>query len=163
TNLVYENPDLAAKFIKQLSEVYRYVLDTRDRELVSKEEELTFLKSYVFLQKIRFGDSIQISIQLEAVETYFPPLVLQMLIENAIKHNIITVDQPLTIHIYADKDFVVVENKLQKKKTQSEASFGVGLNNIRLRYTFFTDREVVVEELTDKFIVRIPVIERVSL
>jgi hypothetical protein len=162
TNLVYENQDLAAKFIKQLSEVYRYVLDTRDRELVTKEEELKFLESYLFLQKIRFGENLQVSIQLDDVKTWFPPLVLQMLIENAIKHNIIAAEQPLTLQIYAEDNYVVVENKLQKKKIQMGESAGVGLSNIRLRYEFLTDRKVVVEELPDKFIVRLPVIDQVE-
>jgi hypothetical protein len=162
TNLVYENQDLAAKFIKQLSEVYRYVLDTRDRELFTKEEELKFLESYLFLQKIRFGENLQVSIQLDDVKTWFPPLVLQMLIENAIKHNIIAAEQPLTLQIYAEDNYVVVENKLQKKKIQMGESAGVGLSNIRLRYEFLTDRKVVVEELPDKFIVRLPVIDQVE-
>jgi sensor histidine kinase YesM len=162
TNLVYENQDLAAKFIKQLSEVYRYVLDTRDRELVTKEEELKFLESYLFLQKIRFGDNLQISIQLDAVKTYFPPLVLQMLIENAIKHNIVAAEQPLSIKIYESDNYIVIENKLQHKKVLSEESAGVGLSNICLRYEFLSDQKVVVEALPDKFIVRLPVIERVE-
>lgn len=162
TNLVYENQDLAAKFIKQLSEVYRYVLDTRDRELVTKEEELKFLESYLFLQKIRFGDNLQISIQLDNVKTYFPPLVLQMLIENAIKHNIVAAEQPLSIKIYDADHYIVIENKLQRKKVLSEESAGVGLSNIRLRYEFLSDQKVVVEALHDKFIVRLPVIERVE-
>ena len=162
TNLVYENQDLAAKFIKQLSEVYRYVLDTRDRELVTKEEELKFLESYLFLQKIRFGDNLQIAIQLDAVKTYFPPLVLQMLIENAIKHNIVAAEQPLSIKIYESDNYIVIENKLQHKKVLSEESAGVGLSNICLRYEFLSDQKVVVEALPDKFIVRLPVIERVE-
>jgi len=162
TNLVYENQDLAAKFIKQLSEVYRYVLDTRDRELVTKEEELKFLESYLFLQKIRFGDNLQIAIQLDAVKTYFPPLVLQMLIENAIKHNIVAAEQPLSIKIYESENYIVIENKLQHKKVLSEESAGVGLSNICLRYEFLSDQKVVVEALPDKFIVRLPVIERVE-
>ena len=162
TNLVYENQDLAAKFIKQLSEVYRYVLDTRDRELVAKDEELKFLESYLFLQKIRFGENLQIDVTLDNVKTYFPPLVLQMLIENAIKHNVISTDNPLAITIYTADNYIVIENKLQRKKVLSEESAGIGLSNIRQRYEFLTDRKVVVEELQDKFIVRLPVIEQVE-
>lgn len=160
TNLIYEDKDLAAKFVKQLSEVYRYVLDTRDRELVSKEEELKFLESYLFLQKIRFGDNLRISIELDQVTTDFPPLVLQMLIENAIKHNVISSDQPLTVRIFLSNNFIVVENTLQKKKVLAEESAGVGLSNIRLRYEFLTKQKVEVEESTEKFVVRIPIIVR---
>lgn len=162
TNLVYENQDLAAKFIKQLSEVYRYVLETRDRELVSKEEELKFLESYLFLQKIRFGDNFIISIELDQVKTDFPPLALQLLIENAIKHNIISSEQPLRIRIYATNDFVLVENTLQRRKVLAEESAGVGLSNIRLRYEFLSSKKVEVEELSDKFIVRLPILKQVQ-
>ncbi|MBX2954797.1 MAG: histidine kinase [Cyclobacteriaceae bacterium] len=162
TNLVYEDQDLAAKFIKQLSEVYRYVLDTRDRELVSKVEELNFLESYLFLQKIRFGDNLWVSIELDRVKTDFPPLVLQMLIENAIKHNIVSNEQPLTVKIHSANDFIVIENTLQKKKVLAEESAGVGLSNIRLRYEFLSNKKVEVEELSDKFIVRLPILKQVE-
>ncbi len=162
TNLVYEDQDLAAKFIKQLSEVYRYVLDTRNRELVSKVEELKFLESYLFLQKIRFGENLKVSIALEKVKTDFPPLVLQMLIENAIKHNVISSEQPLKVKIYSANDFIIVENNLQKKKVLAEESAGVGLNNIRLRYEFLSSKKTEVEELAGKFIVRIPIVEQID-
>lgn len=162
TNLVYEDQDLAAKFIKQLSEVYRYVLDTRDRELVTKEEELNFLESYLFLQKIRFGNNLRISIELDAIKTDFPPLVLQMLMENAIKHNVVSNEQPLVIKIYSANEFIIVENTLQKKKVLTEESAGVGLSNIRLRYEFLSGKKVEVEETPNTFIVRIPIIERVD-
>ncbi len=87
TNLVYEDQDKAVKFIKQLSDVYRYVLDTRDREVVKLEEELKFLQSYIFLQQIRFGDKLKIDVHLNGTRSFVAPLSLQMLIENAIKHN----------------------------------------------------------------------------
>ncbi|MBX2966174.1 MAG: histidine kinase [Cyclobacteriaceae bacterium] len=162
TNLVYEDQNLAAKFIKQLSEVYRYVLDTRNRELVGKEEELKFLESYIFLQKIRFGDNLNIDIQLNGVKTFFPPLVLQMLIENAIKHNVISTDMPLTIRIYAEKEYVIIENNLQKKKVLTEESVGIGLSNIKSRYEFLTGKETKVEEMDEVFRVKLPVIEHID-
>jgi sensor histidine kinase YesM len=157
TNLVYEDQDKAAKFIKQLSEVYRYVLDTRDKEVVSLEEESGFLRSYLFLQQIRFGDKLKLDIELDNVQGKVPPLVLQMLIENAIKHNIISEDNPLTIRIYKEDDALVVENNLQKKEMLHGESPGVGLENICKRYEFLTDREVKIIR-SDKFIVKLPII-----
>ena len=162
TNLVYEDRDQAARFIKQLSQVYRYVLDTRDREIVTKEEELEFLEAYLFLQQIRFDKNLQVKINLNDLQTSFPPLVLQMLIENAIKHNIISSESPLAIRIYGEDGFVVVENSLKKKKVNGEESPGVGLENIKMRYQFLSDREVRVEETNQHFVVRLPVISIVE-
>ncbi|HEX6223204.1 MAG TPA: histidine kinase [Chryseolinea sp.] len=157
TNLVYEDQDKAAKFIKRLSEVYRYLLDTRDKEIVPLEEEEKFLSSYLFLQQIRFGKKLKLTVSLDKKESMVPPLVLQMLVENAIKHNIISEQSPLTIDIYTDADFIVVENNLQLKKEMIEASPGVGLENIRKRYEFLTDKKIEVIE-NQKFVVRLPLI-----
>lgn len=158
TNLVYENQDTAVKFIKQLSEVYRYVLDTRDRELVSKEEELRFLNSYLFMQRIRFGENFHVTVNLDGVQTDFPPLVLQMLIENAIKHNIIASSNPLRITLYSDSNFVIVENNLQPKQILDEESAGVGLENIDKRYQFLTGRSIDVIQTDTSFKVCLPII-----
>jgi sensor histidine kinase YesM len=159
TNLVYEDQVKAAKFIKQLSEVYRYVLDTREKELVSLAEEVKFLESYLFLQQIRFGDKLRLEIDLKNVSGQVAPLALQMLIENAIKHNIIAEDQPLNIKVYLQNDYIVVENNLQKKTILTEDSSGLGLENIKRRYDFLTDRKVKVEQLASLFKVELPIIQ----
>src|SRR5687768_4783144 len=112
TNLVYEDQDKAAKFIKQLSDVYRYLLETHDREIVPLEEEKKFLESYLFLQQIRFGDKLKLTVSLDEKTCMVAPLVLQMLVENAIKHNIISEQSPLSIRVSIDGDFIVVENNL---------------------------------------------------
>lgn len=158
TNLVYEDQDKAAKFIKQLSEVYRYVLDTRDKELVPIADELRFLESYTFLQRIRFGDKLRIENTLGSVQSQVAPLALQMLVENAIKHNEISQDKPLTIKLYADTDYLIVENTLQRKNTNGESSSGLGLDNISKRYHFLSDQKVQVSEDEQFFKVRIPII-----
>src|SRR5688572_28155396 len=157
TNLVYDDQDKAVKFIKQLSEVYRYLLDTRDKEIVPLEEEKKFLESYLFLQQIRFGDKLRLTVSLDQKKCMVAPLVLQMLVENAIKHNIISEESPLSIHIYTDQNFIVIENNLQKKDKMMEDSPGIGLQNIRKRYEFLTDKEVEVIE-REKFVVRLPMI-----
>lgn len=158
TNLVYEDPDKAAKFIKQLSEVYRYVLDTRDREVVPLEEELKFLKSYAYLQEIRFGDKLSIDISLNGLKSMVAPLALQMLIENAVKHNEVSEENPLRIKIYNQANLIVVENNLQKKSRLGESSSGLGLENISKRYEFLSNEKVVIEQSADMFLVKLPII-----
>jgi LytS/YehU family sensor histidine kinase len=158
TNLVYEDQDKAAKFIKQLSEVYRYVLDTRDKEVVPMNEEMKFLESYLFLQKIRFGDSLSVEINVSTKNKFIAPLALQLLVENAIKHNIASTEKPLFIKIIEREEYIIVENSLQLKNSTEEESPGIGLDNIKSRYTFLTNQPVVVEEHNEKFIVKLPVI-----
>lgn len=158
TNLVYEDQDKAAKFIKQLSEVYRYVLDTRDKELVPIGEELRFLESYTYLQHIRFGDKLRIDNTLTTAQSMVAPLALQMLVENAVKHNEISQDKPLTIRLYSDANFLIVENTLQRKLNSGEASSGMGLDNIVKRYQFLSNQNVLISEDADNFTVKIPII-----
>jgi hypothetical protein len=158
TNLVYEDQDKAAKFIKQLSEVYRYVLDTRDKEVVPIQDELKFIDAYLFLQKIRFGNKLKVEINLNGVETKVAPLAIQMLIENAIKHNVVSEEDPLTIRIFHEENFIVIENNLQRKKVLDEGSSGVGLENICKRYEFLSDKKVQVSDENNKFKVSIPIL-----
>jgi len=158
TNLVYENQDKAAAFIKQLSEVYRYVLDTRNIELVPVSDELKFLEAYLFLQKIRFGDKLKVNMELQDVEGHIPPLAMQLLLENAIKHNTISDAQPLTIRLFSEKGYLCISNNLQKRTVLSEEGSGIGLANIRRRYAFLTSLPVVVNEDSGQFEVRIPLL-----
>lgn len=158
TNLVYQNQDQAAKFIKQLSEVYRYVLDSKDKEVVSIEDELKFLKSYLYLQQIRFGEKLDAEVLLEGARGLVAPLALQMLVENSIKHNIISEEQPLKIRVFLSNSFIVVENSLQRKNVMPEESPGLGLENIRRRYEFLTEVKVEVLETADVFSVKLPLI-----
>lgn len=157
TNLVYEDQDKAAKFIKQLSEVYRYVLDSRNKEVVPLEEEKKFLTSYMYLQGIRFGDKLKLDMNLADVAGLVAPLVLQMLVENAIKHNVIAEEHPLIIKIYTEDGFLVVENRIRKKSVIGSESQGIGLENIIRRYEFLSDHKVEVME-GDTFRVKLPII-----
>ncbi|HZY78128.1 MAG TPA: histidine kinase [Cyclobacteriaceae bacterium] len=158
TNLIYEDQDKAARFVKQLSEVYRYVLDTQGKEVVSLDEEVKFLKSYLFLQQIRFGDKLKVELQIDSMNVQVAPLVLQMLVENAIKHNIISTDQPLMIKISGEKDSIIVENNIQKKNVLPEDSKGIGLENIRRRYSFLGKTPVEVIDTGELFTVKLPVL-----
>jgi hypothetical protein len=159
SNLVYQDQDKAVKFIKQLSDVYRYVLDSRTKELVTIQDELHFLKSYVFLQQMRFGDKLRIDLHLDNVQSQVAPLALQMLFENAIKHNIVSQDDPLTVRAFREGNFIVVENNLQVKAVISEESSGLGLENITRRYEFLSPNKVQVLKSGTHFIVKLPIIE----
>jgi LytS/YehU family sensor histidine kinase len=158
TNLIYEDQDKAALFVKQLSEVYRYVLDTQGKEIVPLSDEVKFLRSYMFLQQIRFGNKLNIEITLDAVNAQVAPLVLQMLVENAIKHNIVSSEQPLDIRIFSENADIVVENNLQKKNVLPEDSKGIGLENIKSRYKFLSNRNIEVINDGKSFIVKLPML-----
>jgi len=158
SNLVYQDPDKAARFIKQLSEVYRYVLDTRDREVVKLEEELEFLKAYFFLQQIRFGEKLKMDVQVVNRDGSVAPLALQMLVENAIKHNIIADAQPLSVRVTERDGRIWVSNTLQKRSTPGEEGSGLGLDNIRRRYSFLSGKPVEVITEEGVFSVGLPVL-----
>ena len=157
TSLINSNPEKAIDFVKKLSEVYRYVLDQKDHEMVALETEMKFLESYIFLQKIRFENNLDVKIDINAGNFKVIPLSVQMLVENAIKHNEISEKNPLSIHIFSTGDnYLVVENRL-KKKAGSEGSRS-GIQNIKDRYGFFTDKKVIISENGEKFLVSIPLL-----
>ena len=157
TSLISTNPDKAIDFVKKLSEVYRYVLDQRDCELVALETELHFLESYVFLQKIRFGSNLGVQLNVNSKNFKVIPLSVQMLVENAIKHNEISDRHPLEINIFStDDQYLVIENRLQKKAA-SEGS-GSGIQNIKSRYEFFTEKELIISISKEYFRVSIPLL-----
>jgi sensor histidine kinase YesM len=157
TSLINTNPEKAIDFVKQLSEVYRYVLDQKDHELVALQTELKFLESYVYLQKIRFEANLDVQIDVEVGNYKVIPLSVQMLVENAIKHNEISDKNPLFVRIFSTPDnYLTVENRLHKK-TGSEGS-GSGIPNIEDRYGFFTNKKVTISKSAEKFCVSIPLL-----
>lgn len=161
TNLVYDDQDKAAKFIKQLSQVYRYVLESREKNLVLLSTELEFIEAYTFLQKMRFGKSLEVEINIPDASRQYqvPPLAIQMLIENAIKHNIVSKKNPLTVDLSIDdKGKLVVENNVQRKNVIAEESSGIGLNNISERYKYLSDQEVEIEDTAKLFCVKLPLL-----
>lgn len=162
-SLIEENPKAATKFTTSLSKVYRYVLEQRNKELVSVDEELKFARTYVGLLKTRFEDSIEIEIpdQGSIENAKVVPLSLQLLIENAVKHNIVSSNKPLKLKIYEQDQFLVIENNLQKKQVIKESS-GVGLQNIESRYRLLTNRQLTINETTDTFKVSVPILTNQS-
>ncbi len=161
TSLIDENPDMAQKFTTSLSKVYRYVLEQKNKELVSVDEELQFAKTYINLLKMRFEDSIVFEIPEKATnpEAKVVPLSLQLLLENAVKHNIVNSSNPLVIKIYESGGDLIVENNLQPKKVLNKGS-GVGLVNIQQRYSLLTKRKVVINKATSVFKVQLPMLTK---
>ena len=148
----------AEDFIHKLSSIYRYILENRDVDQVRLEEEIEFAKNYFFLQKIRDEEKITLEIKpFDMKKFMILPISLQLLIENALKHNSATRDYPLTITIYKEDDLIVVKNNLQKK-LNIEESPGTGLRNLGERLKLITNREMKVIETSDEFIVKIPLI-----
>ena len=160
SSLVHKDADLSEKFIKQLSDVYRYVLDSQDKEVVDLKQELAFTESFIFLQQIRYGDNLEVEIDIpdKLKSLQIPPLAFQMLIENAIKHNIISEAKHLKINIIGHKDKLEVSNNLQRRKSSGEVS-GLGINNIKLRYEYLSDRKIEIDETADQFTVTIPLLK----
>jgi sensor histidine kinase YesM len=159
TALVHKDADLSERFIRQLSDVYRYVLEVSEEELVNLDKELKALEAYVFLLKIRFGQNLEVDVDVtNTADQLIPPMSLQMLVENAVKHNIISKEQPLSISIIQKADgSIVVENNLQKKN-QQPYHLGIGLKNIKKRYQRFLKEEIKIEETEGCFRVVLPVI-----
>jgi two-component system LytT family sensor kinase len=161
-SLIEENPKAATKFTTSLSKVYRYVLEQRNKELVSVDEELSFARAYVGLLKTRFEDSIEIDIpeKSKIVDAQVVPLSLQLLLENAVKHNVVSDSKPLKLRIYEEGNQLIVENNLQKKQVAGAGS-GVGLQNIASRYQLLTNRKMSIAEDQTHFKVQIPILTKV--
>jgi len=161
TSLIEENPHQAQKFTTSLSKVYRYVLEQKNKDLVSVDEELQFAKTYVRLLKMRFEDSIVFDIPetSQNSEAKIVPLSLQLLLENAVKHNVVTAERPLHIQVKEEDGMLLVSNNLQEKQTIKKSS-GVGLVNIRQRYGILTDKTVEIQKTTSDFTVRLPILTK---
>lgn len=161
TSLIEEDPDQAQKFTTSLSKVYRYVLEQKNKDLVSVDEELQFARTYVRLLKMRFEDSIIFDIPETGndPEAKIVPLSLQLLLENAVKHNVVTASKPLHIRVYEKDNKLVVSNNLQEKQVVKKSS-GVGLRNIQQRYGILTDREVNIQKSASDFSVSLPMLTK---
>lgn len=159
TSLMYEDRDLASDFVSRLSSCYRYILDHRDIPLVSLEKELNFLDSFIFMMNVRHRMSLQISaeVAINSSEYKIPTLSLQMLVENALKHNYYSVESPLIVKVYDEEGYLVVENTLRLRK--EKVSTGVGLKNIKNRFSYYTNRKVKVENTEYLFRVSLPLLE----
>lgn len=160
SSLIDENPKQAQKFTASMSKIYRYVLEQKDKELVTVEDEIEFAKTYCNLLKTRFEDSVDFvfDVKKEDYREFVVPLSLQLLLENCIKHNFATSSKPLLIKIYSKNNTLCIENNLQVREQIKESS-GIGLSNIVQRYALLTKRNVFIEKSEDYFKVKLPVLE----
>ena len=161
SSLIEENPENAQKFTTSLSKIYRYVLEQKDKELVSVSEELAFAKTYMNLLKMRFENSITYDIPTDFnnEDAKVVPLSLQLLLENTIKHNVVSEQKPLHIKIYIENNYLIVENNLQKKEVLQDRQ-GVGLQNIVNRYGLISERKMHIDESPTFFKVKIPILTK---
>jgi hypothetical protein len=161
SSLIEENPDNAQKFTTSLSKIYRYVLEQKDKELVSVDEELAFAKTYMNLLKMRFENSLFYELPTANIspEAKVVPLSLQLLLENTVKHNVVSEQRPLHIRIFIEEDYLVVENDYQKKEVLQDGQ-GVGLQNIVDRYGIITNRKVLIAQNEKTFSVKIPILTK---
>jgi sensor histidine kinase YesM len=156
TCLIRDN-DEATQFVKKLSFMYRYILQSGDRDLVSLKEELKFLESYSYLIKARYRDRFRIDIEINEkyLEKEIPPLALQLLVENAVKHNEISETNPLTVKIFYKNDFIYVENILKPRTVMAEGT-GNGLMNLDKRYYLIAKQNIVITKDDNIFSVKLP-------
>lgn len=158
SSIIYQDVHLADRFIVKLSSIYRYILDQQENKLVNLENELAFVKDYFYLQQLRDDDRIHLDIEIERPSNYqILPVSLQLLVENALKHNAATNDKPLNIRISAVSDqYIMVENNRQPK-LQLDGSFQIGLKNLSERVRIITGKELQVEQSNDRFCVKVPI------
>jgi sensor histidine kinase YesM len=158
SDLVYEDQKRAVHFIRQLSHLFRYVLDSRDKELVPLKDELEFMEAYTYLLQTRFENKLVIRNGFRAKkQEMIVPMTLQLLMENCIKHNEISARQPLQIEISRNGEYIRVANHLQLKATAVDSK-KTGLSNIRQQFKFFTAKEILIEQTADSFVVDVPLI-----
>ncbi len=158
-NLVDEDSELAIEYIEKLSDYYRSIIQLRDQKVISLKQEIELIDDYTYLLKKRFGDNITIRNQLNGVDGFVPPLTIQMLVENAVKHNVISKRKPLTIEIFSDGEELVVENNYQPKLTIQEST-NFGLQSIKNRYELLSKRTIDVIQTDKIFKVKIPIIRK---
>ncbi len=159
-SLIDSNPDKAKEFITKFSKIYRHVLDVKGEVVVLLKDEMEFLDAYIFLQKIRHEGNLEISINIDAqkLNNYIPPLSLQMLVENAIKHNIVSEKHPLKIAIFNTNNSLIVKNNLQSKDSINEST-KIGLNNLSERYKHISEKMPEFYIKDNEYVAEIPLLE----
>jgi sensor histidine kinase YesM len=159
SSLISTQPEIADEFIGRLSSIYRYILENSTKDKVPLQSELTFINDYFFLHKIRDDNKIRMEINIQDPDKYLIlPVSLQILVENAIKHNIATRENPLKISIYAEGDYISVKNNLQKMSARL-SSTGIGLKNLAERTKLITGKLLQIEETKSDYIVKLPLIQ----
>lgn len=160
STLISEDSALAEKFTEKLSDVYRYILQNKEKEVVRVREEIEFVNSYLFLLQMRYPENLHIKISLDesVLDKFIPPLTLQILVENAVKHNTISANYPLKIDIYSNEGkTILVKNNLRIKSTLQKST-KTGLENLQKRYQLLNQKEIEIIRTSQNFIVAVPLI-----
>lgn len=155
SGLIYINTEKADEFINRFANIYRYVLNVQDMDVVSLEMELNFVEDYIYLNNIRFDGQIELTDRIEDRSQFIIPMALQILLENAIKHNIFSAADPLKIAIEDQDGFLVIENNLNLRE-DNEPSYGLGIKNLVQRYASFSDQNIEIIQTKNKFTIRLP-------
>ena len=158
--LLYKDVALTEEFIRRMADTFQYVLKNHKQKFVSLKEEIDFVKSYHYLLRVRFEDNfkLEINIEKELLGSSVPPLTLQLLVENAVKHNKVSRDNPLTVTITStDRNQLVVSNS-KTDALPNPSVFSIGLENIKKRYAFFTKEQIVIKN-EDKFSIHLPILK----
>jgi len=163
TSLIGENPNQAEKFTTKLSKVYRYVLEQRNKDLIPVLEEIKFANTYMELLGMRFEDAVKFEIPSSITNKNLKivPLSLQLLLENAVKHNVVSSSKPLTIRIYEQDNYLIIENNINPKQAIGQGT-KVGLRNIADRYGLITDKNVIIENNNKIFKVSLPLLLKMN-
>jgi ligand-binding sensor domain-containing protein len=158
-SLIMTEPKEASKFLQKLSLIYRYILQNKDKEIISLEQELAFVKHYIELQKSRFEDGLEINIEVKKayLNAGIVPVTLQNLFENAIKHNSVEEDKPLIINVFIEEDYLIVKNNLQLKK-YVQTSNKQGLESLKNLYKYLSKKPLEIIETESEFVVKIPLL-----
>lgn len=156
--LIYKDEILTEKFIRKLALTYQYILESNEKKLTSLKEEIEFIHAYTYLINVRFEESFNVEIKIDTAieDTLIPPLSIQILLENAVKHNVLGNDDPLNVSIYNDSNYIIIENNILKKPS-TQHSFKIGHNNVMNRYQYFTNKKISIDK-TDIYQVKLPII-----
>jgi len=159
SEIVYTDARKADNYIQKLAGVYRFILDNEETDLLLLEQELAFVEQYFNLQKERYQDKVDLNIAVENPDKFkIIPVSLQILIENALKHNALSEDKPLKINVSADNEYLIVSNNIQKKNILNDSS-GTGLLNLKERVKLIMNKEILISQNNEIFTVKLPIIE----
>ena len=161
-SIIEDDPKMAVEYVEQLSDFFRNIVNYRDKDIIAVKEELELLKTYLFLQQKRFGNSLSLNINLsdqEKAQNFIPPLTMQLLAENAIKHNAVSKETPLAIDIFMKDERLIVQNNINAKFSQA-AGAGMGLQNIVNRYTLLSNQNVIIDNGDQFFRVSLPLLKQ---
>jgi LytS/YehU family sensor histidine kinase len=161
--IIDENKEMALDYVQKLSTFFRNILEYRDKTVITLQEEISLAGTYYYLQKKRYGDNFTMTIDIpeDYLSTLIPPMTLQMILENAVKHNVISATKPLNVSISVNNGYIIIRNPIQAKINEP-ASTGIGLPNIRNRYSLLINKEIEIRVSETDYMVLLPVIKTLS-